>query len=90
VIRSKSRLAYQGKTRTDSEVWDKEQSAEQYLLDKNNVIQLLSDKRMRVLRGGSWNNNPWYCRSANRYWLNPGYRFNVNDGFRVVCRFPRT
>jgi formylglycine-generating enzyme required for sulfatase activity len=82
--------SYQGKTRTDSEVWDKEQSAEQYLLDKNNVIQLLSDKRMRVLRGGSWYFNPWDCRSANRYRDIPGNRNSNYLGFRVVCRFPRT
>jgi formylglycine-generating enzyme required for sulfatase activity len=81
--------SYQDKTRTDSEVWDEEQSEEQYLLDKNNVIQLLSDKRTRVLRGGSWNYNPRFCRSAIRYWNHPDNR-NFNDGFRVVCRFPRT
>ncbi|NCR42414.1 MAG: formylglycine-generating enzyme family protein, partial [Microcystis aeruginosa W13-11] len=34
--------SYQDKTRADSEVWDEEQSEEQYLLNKNNVIQLLS------------------------------------------------
>jgi formylglycine-generating enzyme required for sulfatase activity len=81
--------SYQGKTQTDSEVWDEEQNAEQYLLDKNNVIQLLSDKRTRVLRGGSWLLNPWNCRSANRLRDCPVYR-NSNGGFRVVCRFPRT
>ncbi|TRU18850.1 MAG: TIR domain-containing protein [Microcystis aeruginosa Ma_QC_B_20070730_S2] len=82
--------SYQDKTRTDSEVWDEEQSEEQYLLDKNNVIQLLSDKRARVLRGGSWLNDPRYCRSANRNWYFPDDRINFINGFRVVCRFPRT
>ncbi|NCR10431.1 MAG: SUMF1/EgtB/PvdO family nonheme iron enzyme [Microcystis aeruginosa LG13-11] len=82
--------SYQDKTRTDSEVWDEEQSEEQYLLDKNNVIQLLSDKRTRVLRGGSWDFNPRYCRSAYRIWNYPVYRYFINYGFRVVCRFPRT
>ena len=82
--------SYQGKTRTDSEVWDKEQSAEQYLLDKNNVIQLLSDKRMRVLRGGSWDFDPRYCRCADRGRNYPVYRISYGIGFRVVCRFPRT
>jgi formylglycine-generating enzyme required for sulfatase activity len=82
--------SYQGKTQTDSEVWDEEQNAEQYLLDKNNVIQLLSDKRTRVLRGGSWGNYPRHCRSALRIRLNPVNRLNSDDGFRVVCRFPRT
>ncbi|MCZ8243434.1 MAG: SUMF1/EgtB/PvdO family nonheme iron enzyme [Microcystis sp. LE19-131.1A] len=82
--------SYEGKTQTDSEVWDEEQSAEQYLLNENNVIQLLSDKRTRVLRGGSWNSLPRYCRSAVRDRDNPGNRNNYYDGFRVVCRFPRT
>jgi formylglycine-generating enzyme required for sulfatase activity len=82
--------SYQDKTRTDSEVWDEEQSEEQYLLDKNNVIQLLSDKRTRVLRGGSWSAYPRFCRSANRDWLYPDNRLNSRIGFRVVCRFPRT
>ncbi|CCI06361.1 conserved hypothetical protein [Microcystis aeruginosa PCC 7941] len=82
--------SYQGKTQTDSEVWDEKQNAEQYLLNKNNVIQLLSDKRTRVLRGGSWGNNPWNCRSAPRSWSIPDDRLNYSIGFRVVCRFPRT
>jgi len=37
----------------------------------------------RVLRGGSWFNNPWYCRSAKRAREEPGTR-NLNLGFRVV------
>ncbi|NCS49085.1 MAG: formylglycine-generating enzyme family protein [Microcystis aeruginosa BK11-02] len=82
--------SYQGKTRTDSEVWDEEQSAEQYLLDENNVIQLLSNKKTRVLRGGSWLFNPRLCRSARRYWFYPDSRVINYLGFRVVCRFPRT
>ena len=82
--------SYQDKTRTDSEVWDEEQSEEQYLLDKNNVIQLLSDKRMRVLRGGSWCYAPWLCRCAYRSRSLPADRVSLSNGFRVVCRFPRT
>ncbi|MEO1590874.1 MAG: SUMF1/EgtB/PvdO family nonheme iron enzyme [Cyanobacteria bacterium J06632_22] len=36
-----------------------------------------------MLRGGSWNNNPDNCRSANR---NRNTRDNINNtvGFRVV------
>ncbi|MGB3516341.1 MAG: SUMF1/EgtB/PvdO family nonheme iron enzyme [Elainellaceae cyanobacterium] len=37
----------------------------------------------RMLRGGSWNDLPRYCRSANRNRLNPGLR-DYDDGFRVV------
>jgi formylglycine-generating enzyme required for sulfatase activity len=59
------------------------------LLDKNITMQLLSDKNTKVLRGGSWDNDPRNCRSALRLRINPNYRFNY-IGFRVVCRFPRT
>jgi len=37
----------------------------------------------RVLRGGSWNNSAGYCRSANRFWYEPGPR-NNHLGFRLA------
>ena len=37
----------------------------------------------RVLRGGSWNLEPWYLRSANRLRIESGNRDNYN-GFRVA------
>lgn len=37
----------------------------------------------RVLRGGSWSNSPFCCRSAYRNSITPAYRGH-NDGFRVV------
>ncbi len=37
----------------------------------------------RVVRGGSWNNNPENCRVANRNRNNPDNR-NNNIGFRLV------
>lgn len=40
----------------------------------------------RVLRGGSWHNSAWNCRSAYRYWVGPDYRVRFN-GFRL-CVFP--
>jgi formylglycine-generating enzyme required for sulfatase activity len=48
-----------------------------------------NDNASCVLRGGSWDLNPWWCRSAFRYYGTPGFRFNVM-GFRVVCDSPRT
>jgi formylglycine-generating enzyme required for sulfatase activity len=41
-------------------------------------------KSVKLLRGGSWNSNPAYCRSAFRY--SPVAGFDpYNYGFRVVC-----
>jgi formylglycine-generating enzyme required for sulfatase activity len=39
---------------------------------------------LRVLRGGSWDNFAWRCRSANRSNFRPGNRSN-RIGFRLVC-----
>ena len=41
------------------------------------------DNTPRLLRGGSWRNNPRECRSACRSYDIPGYSFF--NGFRVVC-----
>ena len=38
---------------------------------------------LRVLRGGSWLNGPWLCRSARRCRINPDCRIDYL-GFRVV------
>ncbi|MEA5464353.1 SUMF1/EgtB/PvdO family nonheme iron enzyme [Leptothoe sp. PORK10 BA2] len=45
--------------------------------------------RQHRLRGGSWNNNPDNCRSANRN-RNARDNRNNNIGFRVVCFPPST
>ncbi len=37
----------------------------------------------RVLRGGSWLSDPWFCRSSNRSYLSPESKNNV-VGFRVA------
>jgi formylglycine-generating enzyme required for sulfatase activity len=47
------------------------------------------DQAKRVRRGGSWSYNPGYCRSAFRYYYEPGVAYHFN-GFRVVCAAPRT
>jgi formylglycine-generating enzyme required for sulfatase activity len=51
-------------------------------IDKN-------DNDYRLLRGGSWDYAPWFCRSAYRYFVTPDGRLNF-FGFRVVCSTPRT
>ena len=43
----------------------------------------------RILRGGSWDFNPWDCRSACRDLDEPGIDYS-DYGFRVVCSAPRT
>jgi len=43
----------------------------------------------RLLRGGSWNDNPNYCRSAVRCNITRDDRFD-NVGFRACCVAPRT
>ena len=51
------------------------------------IIWLTSNDSTCVIRGGSWNNFPRNCRSADRDWNYPDFRYS-SDGFRVVCRFP--
>jgi formylglycine-generating enzyme required for sulfatase activity len=50
----------------------------------------LTDKEdaRRVVRGGSWDYNPRYCRCASRDYNYPGDDYE-NFGFRVVCVFSR-
>jgi formylglycine-generating enzyme required for sulfatase activity len=42
------------------------------------------DNRSRVLRGGSWDFNPVYCRSASRNYDLPAFAYGY-VGFRVCC-----
>ncbi len=43
-----------------------------------------NSSQYRLLRGGSWYYNAYYCRSAFRYRYDADYRYYV-IGFRVVC-----
>jgi formylglycine-generating enzyme required for sulfatase activity len=45
--------------------------------------------RLMLMRGGSWLNRPWYCRSAYRYHYDADSRYD-NLGFRVGCAAART
>ncbi len=47
-----------------------------------------NNNRYRLLRGGSWLNEPYSCRSAFRYLNYPAGGFNLIIGFRVVCVVP--
>ncbi|MBP8131824.1 MAG: SUMF1/EgtB/PvdO family nonheme iron enzyme [Candidatus Hydrogenedentes bacterium] len=44
---------------------------------------LKKGQALRVVRGGSWNNNPRNCRSANRNNDTPDNR-NTNNGLRLL------
>ena len=48
------------------------------------LIPAAADEVTRLLRGGSWFNNPRYCRSAYRGLSQPGHAY-LDVGFRVVC-----
>jgi formylglycine-generating enzyme required for sulfatase activity len=43
-----------------------------------------TNQNVKLLRGGSWSNNPAHCRSASRSTFNLAYN-NGYIGFRVVC-----
>jgi formylglycine-generating enzyme required for sulfatase activity len=72
----------------DGRVWDtgKEDLYEDI---SKNIDALLKDSRTHVLRGGSWNFNPEFCRSALRDYINRDDR-NDDFGFRVMCWSGRT
>jgi formylglycine-generating enzyme required for sulfatase activity len=49
---------------------------------KAGLASMVKPGESRVLRGGSWYDTAWYCRSAFRYWSRPDGR-GRNGGFRV-------
>ena len=48
------------------------------------LIPAAADDEPRLLRGGSWSDDPRFCRSAFRLNVHPDFR-GVNFGFRVCC-----
>ncbi|MGL4502523.1 MAG: formylglycine-generating enzyme family protein, partial [Planktothrix sp.] len=58
---------------TQGEVWDKQNKNDNRyeIYDVENLTKLLSSNEKRVMRGGSWYDVPWSCRSAHRYRYEP-------------------
>ncbi|TRU75000.1 MAG: formylglycine-generating enzyme family protein [Microcystis viridis Mv_BB_P_19951000_S69] len=80
---------YQGAPPTDGSVWDEKNNNNRYQNILNSINELLTDSRSCVVRGGSWNFFPYFCRSAYRGRNNPDFR-SYYFGFRVVCGAGRT
>jgi formylglycine-generating enzyme required for sulfatase activity/uncharacterized protein with von Willebrand factor type A (vWA) domain len=78
---------YQGEPPRDGSVWDEDNNDNRYQSLLISTKELLTDKRYRVLRGGSWYFLPSYCRSADRSWYIPDLRDDY-IGFRVACVSP--
>lgn len=55
----------------------------------SSALTTSDEETRRILRGGSWNNGPWSCRSAYRSYNTPDDRYDF-IGFRVSCSAPRT
>ncbi|NJL01089.1 MAG: formylglycine-generating enzyme family protein [Spirulinaceae cyanobacterium RM2_2_10] len=80
--------SYTERPHADGAVWD-EENENYYQNDLDSLRSLLSSEQNRVIRGGSWDYVPWYCRAAIRDYVNPGDRSSI-VGFRVLCERPRT
>jgi formylglycine-generating enzyme required for sulfatase activity len=78
---------YQGEPPRDGSVWDENNNDNRYQSLLISTKELLTDKRYRVLRGGSWSGHPLSCRSADRSRNNPVNHIDI-DGFRVACVSP--
>ena len=53
-------------------------------VDSETMTPSSGDRKKRLLRGGSWSDDPGDCRSAYRSHRGPDLAFDV-IGFRVVC-----
>jgi formylglycine-generating enzyme required for sulfatase activity/uncharacterized caspase-like protein len=70
--------------------WCEDDWHENYQDAPNDGSAWLSGKsNVKVIRGGSWGYDPFYCRSAFRCYYDRDFR-DFNIGFRVVCVAPRT
>jgi formylglycine-generating enzyme required for sulfatase activity len=64
--------------------WCEDDWQENYIIAPLNGSASISQSTRKVLRGGSWVNNPVNCRSAYRNYNDAGFVY-YNGGFRVVC-----
>jgi formylglycine-generating enzyme required for sulfatase activity len=70
----------------DGRVWDEKDNDNRYQNSIDLLLKSGNDDRNRLLRGGSWVNNPGLCRSAIRDNNAPDPLFSYyNFGFRFVC-----
>ncbi len=67
--------------------WCSDWGAASYANAKNQDPQGPDSGTTRVLRGGCWDCDPQYCRSASRFWITPVDRIN-GIGFRVAVDLP--
>jgi formylglycine-generating enzyme required for sulfatase activity len=81
---------YQDAPPTDGSVWDEKNIDNRYENLLSSTNKFLTDDRDCVLRGGSWFNLMFLCRSAFRLSLHRRGLSYGNYGFRVVCGAGRT
>ncbi len=63
--------------------WDNKDYPAQALVDPRGDVPGDGVLRKRIQRGGSFNHDAHYCRSAKRYWVGPEER-HATRGFRLV------
>ncbi|MDB9435285.1 formylglycine-generating enzyme family protein [Dolichospermum lemmermannii CS-548] len=64
--------------------WCEDDWQENYINAPIDGSALISQSNIKLLRGGSWDDDPDYCRSAYRYKRDLDYYYYF-FGFRVVC-----
>ncbi len=74
----------------DGSVWENDNGEDTAIYEADGTIsqinsqENLADNGYRILRGGSWGNDPWDCRSAYRLRDLPASEYS-DYGFRIVC-----
>ncbi len=80
---------YNGKP-DHAQIWENDRNEDTEIYEADGTIsqvdshENLADNGYRILRGGSWGNDPWDCRSASRLRDLPTSEYS-DYGFRIVC-----